>query len=212
MKAKQITRRRAVQIGVAAALPLVHIRTAGAAGKLNVGFWDHWVPGGTEAMRKQVMAWAVTNKVDVTADFITSQGNKLLLTAAAEGQAQTGHDFIPFLQWDTIAYADQLEPVDDVINPLIGKYGKYDPTVEYLAKSKGYWTAVPGTDPTAGLTCCARISMLKQYAGVDIMEIYPARPSDPSLSAKWTYETISQGGRGLSQSGLSLRHGSRVNG
>src|SRR5579871_6666090 len=103
-----ISRRNAVKLGAAAtALPLVHIRTAGAAGKLNPGFWDHWVPQGTEVMRKQVMAWAEKNKVEVTADFITSQGNKLLLTAAAEAQAQTGHDFIPFFQWDVFHYADQ---------------------------------------------------------------------------------------------------------
>jgi ABC-type glycerol-3-phosphate transport system substrate-binding protein len=207
MKVKPLTRRRAVQIGAAMALPLVHIRTAGAAGKLNIGFWDHWVPGGTEAMRKQVATWAGTNKVDVTADFITSQGNKLLLTAAAEGQAQTGHDFIPFLQWDTIAYADQLEAVDDVINPLINRYGKYDPTVEYLAKSKGHWTAVPGTDPTAALTCCARISMLKQYAGIDIQEMYPARPSDPALSAKWTYDAFLKAAEACHKAGFPFGMG-----
>jgi ABC-type glycerol-3-phosphate transport system substrate-binding protein len=188
MKARQLTRRRAVQIGAAATLPLVHIRTAGAAGKLNVGFWDHWVPGGTEMMRRQVAAWAEKNKIDVVADFITSQGNKLLLTAAAEGQARTGHDFIPFLQWDTIAYADQLEPVDDVIKHLVDRYGKYDPIIEYLAKSGGNWAAVPGTDPTANLSCCARISMMRQYAGVDIQALYPAHPTDSGHASNWTYE------------------------
>ena len=44
-KSRHVTRRSALQLGAAAAaLPLVHIRTAGAAGKLTVGFWDHWVP------------------------------------------------------------------------------------------------------------------------------------------------------------------------
>ncbi len=164
-KSGRLTRRHALQVAtLTTALPLVHIRTVGAAGRLNVGFWDHWVPGGTEKMRQQVEAWANKNKVDVTADFITSQGNKLLLTAAAEAQAKTGHDFIPFLQWDAINYADNLEPVDDVIQSLSKKYGKYDPVVEYLAKPKGHWVAVPGTDPTTNLTCCARISMMKNLA------------------------------------------------
>ena len=54
-------------------------------------------------------------------------------------------------------YADSLEPVDDVMKHLIDKYGAYDPVIEYLAKQKGHWMAVPGTDPTASLTCCARI-------------------------------------------------------
>ena len=73
-----VSRRRAVKLGAAAAaLPLVHIRTAGAAGKLNIGFWDHWVPGANDVMQKQVNAWADKNKVEVNADFITSSGGKL---------------------------------------------------------------------------------------------------------------------------------------
>ena len=75
----RLTRRRTLALAAAtAALPLVHIRTAGAAGKLTVGFWDHWVPPANDVMRKQVQAWAETNKVDdVTIDFITSNGNKI---------------------------------------------------------------------------------------------------------------------------------------
>ena len=51
------TRRQTIQLAAAsAALPLVHIRTAGAAGKLALAFWDHWVPGGNDAMTKQINA------------------------------------------------------------------------------------------------------------------------------------------------------------
>jgi len=218
MRSSRLSRRRAVQLGAAATtLPLVHIRTTGAAGKLNVGFWDHWVPNGTGAMRRQVIAWAEKNKVDVQADFITSQGNKLLLTAAAEAQARVGHDFIPFFQWDVLQYADLLEPVDDVIKYLIGKYGPYDPVIEYLAKNKDSWVAVPGTDPTASLACCARISMLKNFAGIDVQAMYPPHPADPSLAADWTYETFLKAagacykagypfGMGLGQTGDSINN------
>ena len=39
IKSNGISRRKALKIGAAAtALPLVHIRTAGAAGKLAIGF------------------------------------------------------------------------------------------------------------------------------------------------------------------------------
>ena len=72
-KSLGMTRRQTMQSGAAAiALPLVHIRTAGAAGKLNIGFWDHWVPGANDIMKKQVQDWADKNKVQVEADFITS--------------------------------------------------------------------------------------------------------------------------------------------
>ena len=82
---RRVSRRSALKLAAAtAALPLVHIRTAGAAGKLAIGFWDHWVPGGNDIMQKQVNAWADKNKVEVSADFITGNGNKLMMTGVAE--------------------------------------------------------------------------------------------------------------------------------
>jgi ABC-type glycerol-3-phosphate transport system substrate-binding protein len=126
-----VTRRRAIKLAAtAAALPLVHIRTAGAAGKLNIGVWDHWVPGANDTLQKQVAAWADKNKVDVTVDFITSSGNKILLTAAAEAQAGEGHDFMQMYNWDVGNFAARLEPADDVVKELSGKYGSYDTVVE----------------------------------------------------------------------------------
>src|ERR1700723_1053811 len=93
----KISRRSAVKLGAAAAaLPLVHIRTAGAAGKLNIGFWDHWAPGANAVMQKQVEAWAAKNKVEVAADFISTASGKLQLTPAAETQAKAGHDVMTF--------------------------------------------------------------------------------------------------------------------
>ena len=35
-----------------------------------------------------------------TADFITGNGNKLLMTGAAEAQAKTGHDVYTFYNWE----------------------------------------------------------------------------------------------------------------
>src|SRR5271169_3804162 len=101
LKPRAVSRRQAVKLGAAAAaLPLVHIRTAGAAGKLSIGFWDHWVPSANDVMQKQVTVWADKNKVEVNADFITSSGGKLALTPAAETQAKAGHDAMTFFSWD----------------------------------------------------------------------------------------------------------------
>ena len=61
----------------AATLAAPYVRTAYAAGSLNVGMWDHWVPGANAVMEKLIKAWAEKEKVDVKIDFITSQGNKL---------------------------------------------------------------------------------------------------------------------------------------
>src|SRR5690349_25072480 len=110
-----LPRRRALELAAAAtALPLVYIRTAGAAGKLSVAFWDHWVPDGNKVMQKQVDAWANANKVAVSADFIASNGNKLLMTGVAEAQARAGHDMMTFANWDMYNSARYLVPVEDV--------------------------------------------------------------------------------------------------
>jgi ABC-type glycerol-3-phosphate transport system substrate-binding protein len=190
-KTLPITRRAALRTAAAASvLPLVHIRTAGAAGKLSAGFWDHWVPQGNEAMQKQVDAWAAKNKVEVNTDFITSTGSKLLITAAAEAQAGAGHDFLPLANWDVQAYASRLAPIDGHIKAMVAQYGAYSPVVEYLGKSGGHWMAMPSSTGTLNLNCTARISMLKKFAGIDVQALYPAHPADPSASAGWTYDAF----------------------
>src|ERR1700730_15508380 len=62
------------------------VRGAHAAGKLAVGFWDHWVPGANDTMTKLCQQWAAKEKVEIAIDYITSQGEKLNLTQAAEAQ------------------------------------------------------------------------------------------------------------------------------
>ena len=192
-RSHHLTRRSLVKlVAGSAALPLVHIRSAGAAGKLNIGVWDHWVPGANVVMQKQVDAWAERSKVEVTVDFITSSGSKLLITAAAEAQAGSGHDFMQLYNWDVGAFAARLEPVDDVIKALTDNYGPYGAISEYLGKSSGHWWAVPSSNGTLNLTTCGRISMLKQYAGLDVVKMYPAHPVDASASADWNYDRFLQ--------------------
>src|ERR1700722_2491564 len=163
----RLTRRKACRRGAAApALPLVNISAAGAAGRLSVALWDHWVPAGNDAMKQLVGAWAENNKVDVSLDFLTAIGNKITITMAAEAQAKTGHDIYAFDMWSVHQYAEQLEPMDDIMQLFIDKYGKIGRAYEYLGVSEGHWRAVPVAWGSAPLTTCARISMLKQYAGI----------------------------------------------
>ena len=68
----KINRRSTLKFAAAgAALPLVHIRTGRAAGKVSIAFWDHWVPDANEVMKKQCEAFAKAHQVEVQADFIT---------------------------------------------------------------------------------------------------------------------------------------------
>ncbi len=43
--------------------------------------------------------WAAKERVEVTIDYIPSQGNKNLLTIAAEAQARSGHDILAMPTW-----------------------------------------------------------------------------------------------------------------
>ena len=93
MVSRKVSRRRFVAGTAAlstAAVAAPFVRGAYAAGKLSVGFWDHWVPNANGATEKLIKEWGEKEKVDVQIDFITSQGNKLLLTTAAEGAGQVG--------------------------------------------------------------------------------------------------------------------------
>jgi hypothetical protein len=47
-----------------------------------------------------------------------------LLTAAAEAQARTGHDILGLLAWYAPGYAENLEPVDDVMAALADALGR----------------------------------------------------------------------------------------
>jgi ABC-type glycerol-3-phosphate transport system substrate-binding protein len=208
---RRVSRRSALKLGAAAAaLPLVHISTAGAAGKLSLGLWDHWVPTGDDAMRKIVAAWAEKNKVDVEVDFISSIGSKINITMAAESQAKSGHDVYAFDQWTVHQYADSLDPVDDVMQKLIAKYGKLGHAYEYLAFIKGHWMAVPVGWGSAPLPPVARISLWKQHAGVDVQKWFPAHEATPEASQEWTYDKQLEVAERLFKAGYPVGFGCRA--
>jgi hypothetical protein len=113
------------------------VRGAYAAGKLSVGFWDHWVPNANGATQALVKEWSDKEKVEVQLDFITTQANKLLLTGAAESQAKTGHDILAHTSFLPARYAEQLVPVNDLMDQLVKTNGPVNGTVEYLGKVGG---------------------------------------------------------------------------
>jgi ABC-type glycerol-3-phosphate transport system substrate-binding protein len=200
----RVTRRQALRIGAAAtALPLVHIRTAGAVGKVSIGFWDHWVPGGNDVMQKQVDAWAQKNQAEAHVDFITSTGNKLQLTGVAEAQAKAGHDALAFFNWDVFNVADALEPMDDVMQRLVAKNGAVDATCEYLAKTKGHWVAVPTSSGTQTKPPCARISWFKQN-GLDLQAMYPVKDEHNAQQDAWTWDEFAKYAEAAAKGGMTF--------
>jgi len=200
----KLTRRRflATTAASTAFLAAPYVRGAHAAGKLSIGFWDHWVPGANQASKTIVEEWAANEKVDVQIDYITSQGNKLLLTTAAEGQAKSGHDILAFPTWRPADHANQLEPVDDIMGPLIKQNGTVNPTVEYLGKSQGHWVAVPATVGSQMKGPCSRLDLMKQHAGIDIQAMYPA--GAPPKAEAWTLDALLKAAEACQKAGFAF--------
>ena len=184
------SRRRFMGAGTASvvfsAMPFV--RRANAAGKLSVGLWDHWVPGANGATTKLINEWAAKEKVEVQIDYITSQGNKLLLTEQAEALGRSGHDIMTFRCWGPGDHARILEPVDDIMADIVKENGDVASTVTYLGKQEGQWRAIPSTRGSNTKGPVTRIDLLKQHAGIDVQAMYPA--GAPAKADAWTLDAF----------------------
>ena len=203
MASSKVSRRRFVAGTAALSTAMVaapFVRGAYAAGKLSLGLWDHWVPGANKATEDLVKQWADKEKVDVSLDFITSQGNKLLLTTAAEGQAKSGHDILAFSTWLPARYSEQLVPMNDIMEPLIKQNGAVNGTVEYLGKVDGKWLAVPATVGSQIKGPCTRIDLLKQHAGIDIQAMYPA--GGPPKADGWNLDAFMKAAQACHKAGV----------
>jgi ABC-type glycerol-3-phosphate transport system substrate-binding protein len=192
MRTSRLTRRRflATTAAASALVAMPHVRGAHAAGKLSVGFWDHWVPGANKAMTEICEAWAAQEKVDLTIDYFSTQGSKLQLTIAVEAQAKSGHDIMDFSAWEPAQHANSLEPVDDVMREVLARNGPVEPVMNYLAKTAGQWLVVPGIRGTLLLCSCSRFDLLKQHAGIDILAMYPAGAEPTKAADGWTWEAF----------------------
>ena len=177
MTRRKITRRRFMATTAAASASMIaapFVRTANAAGKISIGFWDHWVPGANSVTKALTEEWGAKEGVEVQIDYIPSQGQKNLITIAAEAQAKSGHDIFAFPTWEPQAHANLLEPVDDVMGDLIKEHGKVNGTVEYLGRIGNTWKVVPATVGSQIKGPCSRIDLMKSLAGIDVQQMYPA--------------------------------------
>ncbi|HJQ58463.1 MAG TPA: ABC transporter substrate-binding protein, partial [Vineibacter sp.] len=186
MSTSKLSRRSFQALATGTALAAPFVRGAHAAGKLSMGFWDHWVPGANKATTDLVNEWAAKEKVEVLIDYITSQGNKNRLTIAAEAQARAGHDIMALPSWEPADKAKFLEPLDDVMAALIKQNGPVNATVEYLGKADGKWIVVPATVGSQIKVPCSRIDLLKQHAGIDVQAMYPA--GEKPKADNWTLD------------------------
>ncbi len=191
MSGKRISRRQFVATTAIASAALVsspYVRSAHAAGQLSIGFWDHWVPGANDTSKALVKEWADKEKVDVSIDYITSNGRKNEITIAAEAQAKSGHDILAMPTWWPHAETELLEPMNDIMTDLIAQNGAVNGTVEYLGKLGDKWHAVPICLGSQIKGPCSRIDLMKKYANIDVQEMYPV--GSPPKADNWTLDTF----------------------
>lgn len=206
MKGKKITRRQFLTTTAAATVAMSvgpWVRTSHSAGKLSVFLWDHWIPGANDVSRKLIMDWGKKNSVDVTVDYVTSRGDKNLITVAAESRAKTGHDIVDLPTLYTALYKDDLEPMDDLVKQITDAYGPVTPDAEYSGMVDGTWYSAPGPIGTHLYPMVSRLDLWKEHAGIDIQKIFPASPDrDPALVKSWNYDNFLEGCKKLHAAGF----------
>ena len=166
-----------------------YIKTASSAGKLSLGLWDHWIPGANDVLENIIVSWGEKNGVDIKVDFITSIGNKLLLTAQAESRAKTGHDIFSMPNWFCSMFKHRLEPIDDVVKSIIEEQGALLKSAEFYAYLNGHWRGAPAPTGSFFDSMVSRLDYFQKYAGINLKEIFPASEDrNDHLINNWTYE------------------------
>ncbi len=204
------TTRRAVlknaALATTAVLAAPYVRGAHAAGTITMGCWDHWVPGANNTLTKICNEWGEKNKVEIKIDYITSQGEKDKLTAAAEAQAGTGHDIMSHRDWNIRIHQRVLEPLNNIVEEMIKKYGPISPVAEYLAKNKGTWYGIPTTVGSQVKPCQSRFDLFKEHAGIDLQAMFPADESkwDKAQTDKWTLDAYLEAAQKLHKAGFPV--------
>jgi ABC-type glycerol-3-phosphate transport system substrate-binding protein len=191
MSRRKLTRRQFVAATAATSATLIaapYVRSANAAGKISIGFWDHWVPGANKTSTDLVNEWAAKEKVEVQIDYITSNGRKNEITIAAEAQAKAGHDILAMATWWPHANSELLEPMNDIMGPIIAENGDVNGTVKYLGQHEGKWMGVPTCIGSQIKGPCSRIDLMKKYANIDVQAMYPV--GSPPKADNWTFDTF----------------------
>jgi hypothetical protein len=197
---------RTAALGTAAASVVGVPNVVRAQTKLTFGLWDHWVPGANDVLKSVVTDWGKSSKVDISIDFITSIGNKLDLTAAAEYRAGSGHDIITLGTWNPTLYKDKLEPLSDVADALIKQYGKFQENATYLNFQDGRWVTLPAPIGSHTYPLETRMDLFKQHAGIDVRELFPddVKKRDKAKVDSWDWKRFLEAAKKVNAAGFPV--------
>jgi hypothetical protein len=197
---------KTVTAGLAATSVVGFPHVARAQTRLALGLWDHWVPGANGVLKEMIEGWGKANRVDVTIDFITSVGEKLQATAAAESRAGTGHDIMAFVTWDGTKYKDRLEPLNEVADALVKKYGPFNENATYLCLQEGRWITLPSPVGSHTYPLETRMDLWKKHAGIDVVEIFPpdVKKRDKKKVDAWDWKMFLEGAKKVHAAGVPV--------
>jgi extracellular solute-binding protein len=102
--------------------------------------------------------------------------------------------------WWPHAHADMIEPVNDIIEPLIKQNGEVNGTVQYLGKAGEKWLGVPACIGSQIKGPCSRIDLMKKHAGIDVQEMYPAGAAPKADN--WTTDTFLKAAEACHKAGV----------
>ena len=78
--------------------------------------------------------------------------------------------------------------MNDVMDGLLKQNGPVNSTIEYLGKVNGQWLGGAGDLGQPDQGTVSRIDLMKQLAGIDVQEMYPA--GAPPKADNWTFDTF----------------------
>ena len=90
--------------------------------------------------------------------------------------------------WWPHTNAELLEPVNDIMDPIIKQNGGVNDTVKYLSQANGKWLGVPACIGSQIKGPCSRIDLMKKYANIDVQAMYPA--GSPPKADNWTMDNF----------------------
>jgi multiple sugar transport system substrate-binding protein len=113
----------------------------GASPTLRILMFSSFAAANDEALRVLAQRFGQERGVEVVVDFISIP--EMYARAAAEAQAQAGHDIIGAENFMVALYKDLVVPIDDVIQEIIDRWGPFHPIAKILCYFDGHWKALP---------------------------------------------------------------------
>ena len=130
----------------------------------------------------------------------------------AEGQAKSGHDIMGLLTfWYVSAQVDRFVPVDDIVEPLITKYGTIATSAEYCGgKIDGRRMAVPTCYGSASFAAVRPHRHVQRLPGSLSRRCTRTRHHAryKALVDNWTWDTICESPRNARRPGIRSASGS----